>query len=108
MSKRRISITFCGGCNPRIDRGKIAEQVRGILKASGYQVEYNSADVDFVIYMSGCTAGCAVRNNGRNSPSVAVAAATIDAVAIDAEKLVTEIVMKVRIYFEQLERDLSG
>jgi len=100
MSKRRISINFCGGCNPRIDRGKAARQVQEILIAKGYEVGYNVLDADFVIYLSGCTANCAVKHKAGNLPAMIVAALTIDAAAINKEDLVNEIVMKVRAYFE--------
>jgi len=100
MNNRRISIIFCGGCNPRIDRGKVALQVQEILVARGYEVEYNSLDADFDIYMSGCTANCALKYNHSNHPSIVVAAATVDVVPMDKENLVNEIVMKVRNYFE--------
>ena len=100
MSNRRISIVFCGGCNPRIDRGQVALQVQDILAARGYQISYNSLDVDFVIYMSGCTSNCALKHNPAKHPSVAVAAATVNAAAVDKGELANEIVMKVRDYFE--------
>ena len=100
MNNRRISIIFCGGCNPRIDRGKIARQVQNVLAARDYEVCYNSLDADFIIYISGCTANCALKYNHSNHPSIVVAAATVDVVAMEEESLVNEIVMKVRNYFE--------
>ena len=102
-----MSIHFCGGCNPRIDRGEIARQVRDILKEKGYEVIYNGVTVDFVIYLSGCTANCALKYKSSHDPSMIVAAGTVDAVAVIEEKLVTEIVTKVRHYFEGLEKSLS-
>lgn len=100
MNNRRISIIFCGGCNPQIDRGQVALQVQDILVARGYEVEHNSLDVDFAIYISGCTVNCALKYNHSNHPSIVVAAATVDVVAIDKGDLVNKIVMKVRDYFE--------
>ncbi|OAM96194.1 hypothetical protein SAMN04515679_4389 [Pelosinus fermentans] len=107
MNKRKISIVFCGGCNPWIDRGRIAAKVQDILLGMGYEVCYNSLDVDFVIYMSGCTANCALKYNHNDCPSAVVAAATLDAVAVEPAELVTDIVTKVRNYFEQLEKSVS-
>lgn len=100
MNNRRISIVFCGGCNPRINRGQIAAQVRTMLIESGYQVWYNSLDVDFVIYISGCTACCALKYNHSNLPSVVVAAATVDTVNREEQEIAAKIVMRVRGYFE--------
>lgn len=107
VNNRRIAINFCGGCNPRIDRGQVAAQVMTILRSKDYEVCYNSLDVDFMIYLSGCTANCSLKYKNSNHPSVIVAAGTVDAVPMDEEELVTEIVMKVGSYFESLERDLS-
>lgn len=107
VNNRRIGINFCGGCNPRIDRGKVATQVVTILKSKDYQVYYNSLDVDFVIYLSGCTANCSLKYKNSNHPSVVVAAETVNGMTMGEEKLVTEIVMKVDVYFESLERNLS-
>ncbi|HWR45711.1 hypothetical protein [Sporomusa sp.] len=59
--KKRISIRFCGGCNPQIDRGVIAGQLRASLTGRGYEVVFNQYDADVIIYLSGCTADCANR-----------------------------------------------
>lgn len=100
MNNRRISIVFCGGCNPRIDRGKIARQVQEILSIRGYEISYNVLDVDFVIYMSGCTVNCACKYNQNDLPSIVVTGTMMDVVAIGEGELANEIVMKVRAYFE--------
>ncbi len=107
MDNWRVSIIFCGGCNPRIDRGRIATQLRADLLMMDYKVCYNSLNVDFAIYLSGCTANCALKYNRNDCPSAVVAAATLNAVAVEPAELVTDIVTKVRDYFEQLERNLS-
>lgn len=108
MNNWRIGIIFCGGCNPRIDRGRIAAQLRANLLMVGYEVCYNSLDVDFAIYLSGCMANCALKyNRNDDCSSAVVAAATLDAVAVEPAELVTDIVTKVRNYFEQLERNES-
>lgn len=105
--KRRVGIIFCGGCNPRINRGQIASEVREQLEKLGCEVRYNSLDVDFIVFISGCMANCAVKYNSGRCPSVVVAAATLDAAAATAAELVSDIVMKVRAYFEELERTVS-
>ncbi len=104
MRQRCIGIVFCGGCNPRIDRGRIAAGVRTALETAGYQVALNSAAVDYVIYLSGCTASCALKYTGGKAPATVVAAATIDAAGVAEGELVTEIVTKVRNFYEQLEK----
>lgn len=102
--KRCVGIVFCGGCNPRIDRGRIAAGVRAALQAKGYQVAINSTAVDYVVYLSGCTASCALKYTRGQGPATVVAAATIDAAGVAEGDLVTEIVTKVRNFYEQLEK----
>lgn len=99
MKGKQISINFCGGCNPRIDRGLLAEKLQNILQRDGYHVYYNSRIVDFIIYISGCTASCARRYSNSTIASVVVAAATLDAAAVAENELVVKIVEKVRAYF---------
>lgn len=98
--KKRISINFCGGCNPQIDRGKLASKVRTVLETSGYEVCYNNLNADFIIYLSGCTANCALKYSHSNCPHVVVAATTLDTAAVKEEMLATQILTKVETFFE--------
>jgi Fe-S cluster biogenesis protein NfuA len=102
----QVSIRFCGGCNPRIDRSQIAEKVREAMAAYGYNVVFNSVNADFIVYLSGCTASCAYRYSSSKKPCVVVAAATIDMLPVDEKDLGLLISQKVRGYFEQLARPL--
>lgn len=103
MLDRRVSINFCGGCNPRINRGNVAGGVKDLLTSYGYQVSFNSVDVNLVIYLSGCTSNCAQKYSKCDIPSVVVAALTIDTEICDERRIVTEIVKRVRSFYEQLE-----
>jgi hypothetical protein len=100
MDKKLISIQFCGGCNPRIDRGKIAGNVQDILSKMGHPVAYNRLNVDLVIYISGCAANCAERYNRTEVSSIVVAGETIDAIVVEEGKLTVEILSRVRDYCE--------
>ncbi len=100
----RVSLTFCGGCNPRIDRGQVADRLRLLLEQDGHETGYNLPDADAVIYISGCMASCAARNCNGLLPSVAVAAATVDAAAVEDGKLVDEVMAKVRRIFHDASR----
>ncbi|MDR3564920.1 MAG: hypothetical protein P4N59_26275 [Negativicutes bacterium] len=106
MSSRRVSIIFCGGCNPRIDRGQIAQEVRTALLAQGVEVIFNSLDAGFVIYMSGCTANCAQRYHPGGKECAVVAAETLDMTILSEEQLAGRLLEKVRDYFERLENPL--
>ncbi|GAB6153255.1 hypothetical protein JCM17380_20050 [Desulfosporosinus burensis] len=104
MLDRRVSINFCGGCNPRINRGNVAGEVKDLLTSYGYLISFNSFDVNLVIYLSGCTSNCAQKYSKCDIPSVVVAALTVDTEICDESMIVAEIVKRVRSFYEQLER----
>lgn len=95
MLDKKVSIVFCGGCNPQINRAEVANEVQKRLSAKGIQVEFNSFGTDLVIYLSGCASNCAHRYSQKISPCIVVAAATIDAIEIDETRIVDQIVEKV-------------
>lgn len=98
--KAHVSIQFCGGCNPRIDRGRIALELKTELEENGFQVSFNKPDSEFVIFLSGCMSSCAAKFNPRNPPYITVAANTVDIDVTDETRIVPEILRKVREYYE--------
>jgi 4-hydroxybutyrate CoA-transferase len=52
-----IAVKYCGGCNPRYDRVKLAQALREDLP----EFEFSGADApdpDFVLVVYGCQARC--------------------------------------------------
>ncbi|TGE39405.1 hypothetical protein E4K67_05755 [Desulfosporosinus fructosivorans] len=103
MLDKRVSINFCGGCNPWINRGKVADEVKELLISYGYLISFNSIDVNVVINLSGCMSNCAQKYSKNDIHSVVVAAFTVDTLIVDESEMVAEIVNRVRNYYEQLE-----
>ena len=101
-----MSIRFCGGCNPRIDRGRIALELQRALEGMGHRVVFNNPDAGFVIFLSGCMSGCAFKFNPGNPPYVTVAAATVDGEEVGEARIVPEVLRKVRQYHERLETEI--
>jgi hypothetical protein len=95
-----IGIQFCGGCNPRIDRGQIALELHKALVDMGMDVIFNTSDAEFTVFLSGCLSGCALKFNLKEPPLVEVAAATVDGVAMPVEGIVTEVLKKVSQFLE--------
>ncbi len=95
MSGKNISIRFCGGCNPSIDRGKLAAAVKEFLTARGHNVVYNRLDADLVIFLSGCSANCAWRYGETDRPQIVVAGTAIDGFAVPKENLEQELINKI-------------
>ena len=54
----RFGVKFCGGCNPRIERGAVAKRIR---KELGSEVRWVSGDEerDFILIINGCPTACA-------------------------------------------------
>ncbi len=106
-SLKNISITFCGGCNPRIDRGGLAKRVCELINEYGYTVVFNKPDADFIIYISGCSANCAWRYSKAQAAHTIVAGAVIDSFAVTEAELAGKIMSRVRDYIERLENGVS-
>jgi hypothetical protein len=100
-TKKTVSIHFCGGCNPRIERLQIAEAVRRILAPNECAITYNNPDAEIAIYISGCTANCLLRYRPHAKPRVVIAGPTVDAIAIDENEVASLVVAKIRRYMTQ-------
>jgi hypothetical protein len=106
MNSAQVSIQFCGGCNPRIDRGRIALELKRELEGLGFRISFNKPDSEFVIFLSGCMSSCAFKFNPRNPPYVTVAASTVDIDATDEARIVPEVLRKVKAYYERMETEI--
>jgi hypothetical protein len=106
MTPATVSIQFCGGCNPRIDRGRIALELQKTLVDMGFDVIFNSPDADFVVFLSGCLSGCAFRFNPTSPPFTIVAGTTADGMELGEDMIASEVIRKVKQYYERPETEL--
>jgi len=95
---RHISIVFCGGCNPRIDRGRLAGELARRLAAYGCEISYNRRDAGLLILLSGCTADCARADIPAGIPCIAVASAAVDAVGVPEAEIAAVVIAKAENY----------
>ena len=102
----QVSITFCGGCNPQIDRGVLAEELKNQIEQLGMKVAYNNANADFIVYLSGCPVSCASRKIPDHQACVRIAGRTLNSLAAAEEDLSRFAVEKVRDYFGKLARKI--
>ena len=100
----QVSITFCGGCNPKIDRGGLAERIKKQLEQLGLEVTFNNANAQFVVYLSGCTVSCASRKSPEQQACVKIAGCNLNSHAVGEEDLARIAVEKVKGYFDKLAR----
>jgi len=55
-----IGVKFCGGCNPRYDRGKALERIkRETAENVEFAVAEEGKEYDFLLVIGGCTNCCA-------------------------------------------------
>ena len=58
--KEKIGVRFCGGCNPRYDRGKALEDIK--RKAAGnadFEIAQEGVLYDRILVIGGCSNCCA-------------------------------------------------
>ncbi len=65
------ALVFCGGCNPQIDRGAVAEQLRREAGPSGDA----RLRADAAVHLSGCPRACASEHELRTDDPGAVVVA---------------------------------
>jgi 4-hydroxybutyrate CoA-transferase len=54
----KIGIKYCGGCNPRYDRKRIAEQLKERFSHS-FETADAENEYDLLVVLCGCSSGCA-------------------------------------------------
>jgi hypothetical protein len=54
----RLAFKFCGGCNPAIERGEVAQKIRQELNPIVNWVSWEEGS-DLVIIINGCSTACA-------------------------------------------------
>ena len=100
----KVAICFCGGCNPRIQRENIAADIQKQLSNQGYSVKINEVyGVDYVVYLSGCSANCSFRYRSKESHSYVfsnIAGESIDYFEVKEKTIASNIVAQVLKHFE--------
>jgi len=54
-----IGVKYCGGCNPRIDRAKLAQKIEKLLPEYSFTTDLSSKPWDIGIMVCGCLTACA-------------------------------------------------
>jgi len=73
ISLPRVGIKFCGGCNPVIERGLVAQRIRGELEEEARWVS-GEEETDFLLIVNGCRTACADKAEVRSGRPVVVVA----------------------------------
>ncbi|AFM40674.1 hypothetical protein Desaci_1681 [Desulfosporosinus acidiphilus SJ4] len=83
-----------------INRLVISQEVESLLSPLGIKVIYNSFESDLIIYLSGCSSNCAQKYSSVNSPCIIVTSAGVNAIAVEEDKIVTEIITRIKRFYE--------
>jgi hypothetical protein len=97
---RHVSIIFCGGCNPGIDRGSLAAELARRLAAMDCRLSYNDRTANLLIFLSGCAADCARAGAPAGTPGIAAAVDAVDAVATPEAALADIVLEKAARYLK--------
>jgi hypothetical protein len=55
-----VGVKFCGGCNPRYDRGKALEAIKKQTQgAAEFVIAEEGSEYDYLLIIGGCTNCCA-------------------------------------------------
>lgn len=65
----RVAVKFCGGCNPRFDRGAAAELLKKRLPELNFRPALEG-EHDASLIICGCPAACASRGGLKNTAFV--------------------------------------
>ena len=99
---RVVAINFCGGCKPMIDRRAVATAITEALAGRGIAVAFNDRNAAFIVRLSGCTVGCAVRYSPSDIPGPSIAGRTFDDFAADEADLADRAVATVEACFASM------
>jgi len=96
-SKVRVSLKYCGSCNPLIDLAKVGNELKEAIRKENnlILVSPDSDNIDVIVILCGCPRACGNKeeNRARAKRSIVVAAETVDTVPI-AEKDISASVIK--------------
>lgn len=76
-SMLKLRITYCGGCNPEIDRGRVVERLMALMESENIKFRHvsDSETPDLVLIVNGCAHACkeeALRLGTESFPFVSV------------------------------------
>jgi len=96
-SKIKVSLKYCGSCNPLIDLSRIGDELKeAIRKENNLRlVSSESNNVDAMVILCGCPRACGNKeeNRAKAARSIVVAGETINMVPV-AEKEISAVVIK--------------
>ena len=56
---KKVGVRYCGGCNPRYNRGGVFQKIRDRLQDIDFEVAQEGVEYDALLVIGGCTSCCA-------------------------------------------------
>lgn len=87
----KIGVRYCGGCNPRYDRGRLVEYIKDKVQHADFQNAKEGVSYDALLVVSGCTSMCASYEQFHGKKGI---------VSINSEEGIDEAVNSLRLLME--------
>ncbi len=55
----KVGVRFCGGCNPRFERGEAYKEIKSRFENIDFQLAEEGETYDTILVIGGCSACCA-------------------------------------------------
>ena len=99
-TKRRVSLKYCGSCNPLIDLSRIGQALPAVIsqEAELLFVSPDETNIDTIIILCGCPRACGNKETirARASHCIVVAGESVDAVPVAEKDIITEVIKKLK------------
>ena len=99
-SKIRVSLKYCGSCNPYIELSKIASELKEAIKKECdlMLVSPQSNHIDTMVILCGCPRACGNKPEIRDraAQSIVVAGETIDMVPIPQKDISAAVIKRLK------------
>jgi len=99
---KRISVKYCGGCNPRIDRSKFVDELKKKLAGDLFVAIGSSMEkCELGILVCGCPVACADRPETR-SPAlewIVVSGPSVGSEPVSESELAAVVALKIKEFF---------
>jgi hypothetical protein len=99
-SKIRVSLKYCGSCNPYIELSKIANELKETIKRESdlMLVSPQSNHIDTMVILCGCPRACGNKEEIRSkaAQSIVVAGETIDMVPIPQKDISAAVIKRLK------------
>lgn len=99
-SKIRVSLKYCGSCNPLIDLSKIGNELKeAIGKEDNLILASLENDIDTIVILCGCPRTCGNKKEirARATRNIVIAGETIDMVPLVEKDISTMVIKKLKL-----------